>query len=104
MTRITEENVDQYIENLSSRNKGKYITQGVAFNKECPRQMNLLRCALLDSTSFSGLAKEMLALRFSLQQNQTYVGQQNDSIYIVETQPNNEEIDFDINSWGVPNE
>jgi hypothetical protein len=57
--------VDVVIEDLISRTKGKYITQGVAFNKDCPRQMALLRQALSESASFSGLVKEMLALRYS---------------------------------------
>lgn len=57
--------VDALIEDLISRTKGKYITQGVSFNKECPRQMALLRAALSESASFSGLVKEMLALRYS---------------------------------------
>lgn len=55
-------NVDEQIEKLLST-KGDYITQAVAFNKKCPRQMELLRFALSDSASFSGLVKEMLALR-----------------------------------------
>ena len=33
----TEEEVEMMIEEMSSRSKGKYITQGVAFNKTCPR-------------------------------------------------------------------
>jgi hypothetical protein len=52
------------IDEMIKRNKGKYITQGVSFNKECPRQMELLKKSLMSSVSFSGLAKEMLALRF----------------------------------------
>ena len=61
----SEEEVDKAIEDMINRTKGKYITQGVVFNKTCPRQMGLLKKALMSSTSFSGLAKEMLALRFS---------------------------------------
>lgn len=61
----TEEEVDAMIEDMINRTKGKYITQGVAFNKTCPRQMGLLKKALMSSSSFSALAKEMLALRFS---------------------------------------
>ncbi|MBO0585690.1 hypothetical protein [Sporosarcina sp. E16_8] len=59
----SEEEVDKAIEDMINRTKGKYITQGVAFNKTCPRQMDLLKNALMSSTSFSALAKEMLALR-----------------------------------------
>lgn len=61
----TEEEVDAMIEDMVTRGKGKYITQGVSFNKTCPRQMNLLKLALMSSVSFSGLGKELLALRFN---------------------------------------
>lgn len=64
MTLRSEEEVLQMIEDMKGRSKGKYITQGVSFNKTCPRQMELLKKALMESASFSGLAKEMLALRF----------------------------------------
>lgn len=63
--KIDESNVDEFLEDLKNRTSGKYINQGVAFNKNCKRQMALLRSALLDSSSFSGLIKEMLAVRFS---------------------------------------
>jgi hypothetical protein len=61
----SEKEVDEMIEAMASRTKGKYITQGVSFNKTCPRQMGLLKKALMSSVSFSGLAKELLAMRFS---------------------------------------
>lgn len=60
----TEEEVNQMIEDMVKRTKGKYITQGVTFNKTCPRQMKLLKSALMSSASFSGLGKELLALKF----------------------------------------
>jgi hypothetical protein len=60
----TEEEVNQMVDEMIARTKGKYITQGVSFNKECPRQIGMLKKALMSSVSFSGLAKEMLALRF----------------------------------------
>jgi hypothetical protein len=63
--KIDESNVDEFLEELKNRTNGKYINQGVAFNKNCKRQMALLRSALLDSSSFSGLIKEMLAVRFN---------------------------------------
>lgn len=63
--KIDELNVDEFLEELKNRTTGKYINQGVAFNKNCKRQMTLLRSALLDSSSFSGLIKEMLAVRYS---------------------------------------
>ncbi|MFS0905770.1 hypothetical protein AB3N02_22240 [Priestia aryabhattai] len=60
-----EAEVDKMIEDMKNRTKGKYITQGVSFNKSCPRQMALLKKALMASASFSGLGKEVLALHFS---------------------------------------
>lgn len=57
--------VDERIEEMKSKTKGKYITQGCSFNKECPRQMALLKFALESSASFSGLVKELLALKFN---------------------------------------
>lgn len=61
----TEEDVDKLIEDMINRTKGKYLTQGVAFNKTCPRQMEILKKALMSSISFSGLMKETLAIKFS---------------------------------------
>ncbi|UGO46308.1 hypothetical protein PQE74_gp222 [Bacillus phage vB_BanS_Chewbecca] len=61
----TEEEVDTMIAEMTNRTKGNYITQGVSFNKTCPRQMALLKKALMLSVSFSGLAKETLAMRFN---------------------------------------
>lgn len=58
-------NVDERIEKMKAKNKGRYLTQGVSFNKDCPRQMELLKFALENSVSFSGLVKELLALKFS---------------------------------------
>lgn len=61
----SEEEVDAMIEDMVKRSKGRYITQGVSFNKESPRQMNLLKKALMSSASFSGLGKELLAEKFN---------------------------------------
>ena len=65
----TEEEVNKMIEDMVSRTKGKYITQGISFNKACPRQMGLLKKALMSSVSFSGLGKELLALKFEVGAN-----------------------------------
>lgn len=59
------------ISDMINRSKGKYITQGVSFNKDCPRQMGLLKKALMASVSFSGLGKELLALKFDEKYIQT---------------------------------
>jgi hypothetical protein len=74
----SEEEVNQIIEEMMKRTKGKYITQACAFNKTCPRQMAMLKKALMSSASFSGLVKEMLALRFDdrLQPKMVYGVQQ----------------------------
>jgi len=53
--------VYEKIEDMKSRTKGVYLTQGVSFNKNSPRQMELLKFALENSDSFSGLVKELLA-------------------------------------------
>lgn len=69
----SEEEADQLIEEMLKKGKGKYITQGVVFNKTNPREMELLKKALMSATSFSGLTKEMLTHKFngiSLQQNE----------------------------------
>jgi len=67
----TEEEVEQMIEKMIQRSKGKYITQGVSFNKDSPRQMELLKKALMSSSSFSGLIKELLAIKFSGESQET---------------------------------
>jgi hypothetical protein len=61
----TEQEVDEMIKEMARRTKGKYITQGCSFNKECPRQMAMLKMALMSSASFSGLIKELLALKMT---------------------------------------
>lgn len=71
----TEQEVDNMIAEMTNRTKGNYITQGVSFNKTCPRQMSLLKKALMLSVSFSGLAKETLAMRFN-DSSPSYAGNQ----------------------------
>lgn len=61
----SEIEVDEMIKDMVGRTKGNYLTQGVAFNKNCPRQMALLKKSLMASVSFSGLAKEILAVKFN---------------------------------------
>ena len=69
----SEEEVELMIEEMKRKSKGKYITQGVTFNKESERQMELLKYALMYSTSFSGLGKELIADKFEsdLSRNKT---------------------------------
>ena len=59
----SEAEAEQMIEEMKRKTKGKFITQGVSFNKESERQMELLKFALMSSSSFSGLIKELLAAR-----------------------------------------
>ena len=61
----SEQEAQQMIEEMKSKTKGKYITQGVTFNKDSERHMELLKYALMYAGSFSGLGKEMLAEKFS---------------------------------------
>lgn len=62
---LTEENVDEFIELLKNESKGNYIVQSVAFSKTCTRSMAQLRAALLASSSFGGLMRELIALYIS---------------------------------------
>lgn len=57
----SEEEVNKMIEEMKRKTKSKYITQAVTFNKQSQRQMELLKFALMHSTSFSGLGKELIA-------------------------------------------
>lgn len=61
----SEEEAEEIIQKLLNKGKGKYITQGVVFNKSNPREMELLKKAIMSSATFSGLIKEMLTEKFS---------------------------------------
>lgn len=61
----SEEEVDEIIAKLISRTKGKYITQGVSFDKTSKRHMELLRNSLLHSSSFAPFVRELIADHFS---------------------------------------
>lgn len=90
----SEEEVEKLIEEMKLRTKGNYITQGVSFNKDCPRQMDLLKNALMGSASFSGLIKELLALKYSNDNintnvskiEKTYIKEEKDSNHKEEVQ------------------
>jgi|GEM_PF-872624 len=60
----SEEEAEAMIEEMKRKTKGKYITQGVTFSKDSERQMELLKYALMYSSSFSGLGKELIADKF----------------------------------------
>lgn len=59
----SEQEAELKIEEMKRKTKGKYITQGVTFNKDSERQMQLLKYALMTASTFSGLGKELLAER-----------------------------------------
>lgn len=61
----TEEEANALLDEMVSKNKGRYITQGVAFNKNSESQMKLLKMALMSSYSFGGMIKELLNEKFS---------------------------------------
>lgn len=61
----SEEEVDEMIAKMIARTKGKYITQGVSFDKTSKRHMELLRNSLLHSNSFASFVRELIADRFS---------------------------------------
>ena len=59
----SEEEAEKMILEMKRKTKGKYLTQGVSFNVESERQMELLKYALMSSSAFSGFIKELLAAR-----------------------------------------
>lgn len=61
----SEQEVDEIIEELMKKGKGNYITQSVTFRKSNPRQIELLKHALMNSESFSGLVRGLLTEKFS---------------------------------------
>jgi|GEM_PF-4290468 len=61
---LSEENVDTYIKGLYDGTKEQEIQLGVYFDKDDHNQMDLLRQALLETGSFSGLCKQLLINRF----------------------------------------
>ena len=61
----SEEEVDELIEEMLKKGKGKYVTQSVVFNKSNARHMDLLKKVLMSSESFSGFTRELIAEKFS---------------------------------------
>jgi hypothetical protein len=59
--RITEENVDAFIQDLIEGSSSDYIVQSVAFSKHSVKQLELLRMALIANTTFGGFMKELLS-------------------------------------------
>ncbi len=60
----SEEEVDAMIQKLIDNTKGIYITQGVSFNKNKPKQLELLKFALMSSYSFGGYMKELITEKY----------------------------------------
>ncbi|EJW14044.1 hypothetical protein M5X00_26485 [Paenibacillus alvei] len=67
---LNPSNIDEYLTDLIEDTKGQYITQGVSFNKDDSYQIGLLKQALLQHSTFSGLVKHLLTQYFSGQQAQ----------------------------------
>lgn len=65
----SDDEVDRMIEDLVSKTKNNYITQGVSFNKNKESHMKLLRLALTYSESFSGLVKDLIDEKFDIDTN-----------------------------------
>ena len=61
----SEEEVDELIEEMLQKGKGKYITQSVLFKKDSELQMELLKKTLMSSTSFGAFIKQLLAEKFN---------------------------------------
>ncbi|SMG52210.1 hypothetical protein [Paenibacillus aquistagni] len=71
---LNSSNIDEYLTDLIEDTKSQYITQGVSFNKDDSYQMGLLKQALLQHSSFSGLVKHLLTLYFQSSEDTTHVG------------------------------
>ena len=66
----SEEEVDKMIQEMIEKSKGRYITQGVAFNKNNKRHLEMLKYVLLRSESFSSYIKEYLAKKVVESENE----------------------------------
>lgn len=113
----TEQEVDQLIEEMVKRTKGNYITQGVSFNKTCPKSLGLLKQVLMEFPTFGGGMKQMLIERYqkNIQNKKSTVTQkkERDDLYIPipdvideieefnDTDINNGETKKDFSSWGL---
>lgn len=64
-TFITDGNVDEYVQDLCNDTKGRYINQGVSFNKNDSFQMDILKQVFLSHGSFSSLVKHLLHAHFT---------------------------------------
>lgn len=60
----SEEEADEMIAEMLEKGNGKYITQSVLFKKDSPMQMELLKKALMSSTSFGAFIKQLLSEKF----------------------------------------
>jgi hypothetical protein len=61
---INSSNIDSVINTFINDTSGRHITQGVSFSKNNPREVQLLRKALLEPYSFSSLIKMLLTERY----------------------------------------
>lgn len=72
-TFITDGNVDEYVQDLCNDTKGRYINQGVSFNKNDSFQMDILKQVFLSHESFSSLVKHLLHQHFKTDKSSTLV-------------------------------
>jgi len=89
----SEEEVEVMIEEMKKKSKSKYLTQGVTFNKESERQMELLKFALMYATSFSGLGKELLADKFDSEMSSNKMKNNNQQNYSTTNSNSNEVVE-----------
>lgn len=61
----SEQEAEELIEEMMKKGKGNYITQSVTFRKNNPRQIELLKKALMNSESFSGFVRGLLTEKFN---------------------------------------
>lgn len=102
-TFITDGNVDEYVQDLCNDTKGRYINQGVSFNKNDSFQMDILKKVFLSHESFSSLVKHLLHQHFKTNEpatiNQSFVLK--DMVVkekvVVHEQPKSKEINRSIN-------
>jgi len=78
----SEEEADEMIAEMLEKGSGKYITQSVLFKKDSPKQMELLKKAIMSSTSFGAFIKQILSEKFDGVELRNETNQQSDNTSI----------------------
>src|SRR5437763_9264848 len=94
----SEAEVDKMVSELVQRTKGKYVTQGVAFNKNSEKQLRLLKLVLMESDSFSGFIKDLLMVRYLSSQSIPIIGN-NPTIQKIEEVEEDRSIKNNMDDW-----